>query len=212
MTELHGTYTDALGSTPIAIANNGEVLSTRIREVDFSGYSFDALAPAPGADAAALAGFVLLEGSLSQCLLEIDIPIGLRTDGAQLAGILRARIDMRGGPAAALQLQLTAEGLEARSLGATGYFEDALPQLKQQLPADVWPVNCFFCQFGDLNPYGAGLLGSMNCYRKLKAEYLAAQDKLDVVNLIERSDYTQEIWSCAEYAPRTRAVGYRGGI
>ncbi len=212
MTELRGIYTDPRGSVPIAIANDGKTLSTRIREVDFAGYSFDALAPASGTGVAALEGFVLREGSLSDCLLEIDIPIGLRTDSAQLAGTLHARIDLRHGPAVALQLELAAEGLEAKSLGATGYFEDELPQLKRQLPADVWPVNCFFCQFGDLNPYGAGLLGSMTCYRALKGEYLATRDKLDVVNIIERSDYTQEIWSCAEYAPRTRAVGYRGGI
>jgi hypothetical protein len=210
--EYQASYTDARGSAAIRFVNDGKILSTRIRGVDFSGYSFDGLEPAPETGAALLTGFPLRDGDLFDCVLEVAIPVALRIGETREPGLLHARIDLTGRPDLTVQLELKAAGLEVRSDGATGYFEDELPQLKRRLPSDAWPQTCFFCQFGDFNPYGGVMLGSMTCYRSLKDDYLATRNKLDVVAILDRSEYIQEIWSCGEYTPRTRAVGYRGGL
>ncbi len=90
-------------------------------------------------------------------------------------------------------------------------YEGAIPKIERQLPSGWFLRTCFNCQYSDYHVAGTMAFGSMYCFRRLKAEYLAVRSKIDYMKLDDsKVDGTQETYLCADFARRTPGTGYRG--
>jgi len=212
-----GIYTDQSGSVPITIRNDGRVLRTKIRGVDFWGYDFDGLSPEESTPAEELASFTFQHGDLCSCIIECDIPIPVVAGGEIAEGRLHVRLELgeptdRGGiDREALSLLLLVGGNTFTGSGRSGWFEDELLELQAGLPEGTYIKACINCAFSDYSPYGHGLFGNLACFRDNKEEYLAVTTKADIFRVWDtRTEYVQETYLCPEFRRRRPGTGYRG--
>ncbi|NJO92758.1 MAG: hypothetical protein HC831_30165 [Chloroflexia bacterium] len=90
-------------------------------------------------------------------------------------------------------------------------FEDALVELQNQFKGKYHFKNCFGCLYSDYSPYGNGFFGDLLCFRNCKSEYLRANSKSLLIDLIENQGVAvQETWCCKEFKERKMNTGYRG--
>ncbi len=90
-------------------------------------------------------------------------------------------------------------------------FEDALVELQNQFKGKYHFKNCFGCLYSDYSPYGNGFFGGLLCFRNCKSEYLKANSKSLLIDLIEKYGFAvQETWCCEEFNERKMNTGYRG--
>jgi hypothetical protein len=210
-----GAYTDARGRDDVLFLNDGETLRVTIRGIEFAGTDFDRLSPVDGR--AEHKDFTLHHRDLCACSFAFDIPIPVIVEGNEVSGRLHVELQI-GGPLSAggldrEQLKLTLEYGEHRvaSLGTSGWFEDELARIEEQLPKSVFMKACINCLYSDYSPYGHGLFGGMMCFRNIKAEYLQVKSKRDFFALHGRQDrFVQETHLCPEFSRRVTATGYRG--
>ncbi|MFF0743867.1 DUF6304 family protein [Streptomyces sp. NPDC004111] len=216
-----GWYRDRTGTQALTISTDGHHLHARIRDVEFTGASFDALLPSeePPPDGT---GFTLTgEGALCGCVLEWDIPMPVYDDGTVHRAALRClltlgRPDPAGGPDRThLGLALHFDGALYESGHASGDFEGALADIQRQLPAGSYLKSCLSCAFSDYFPAaGIPLLGGLGCFRDAKDEYRAAEGKDGVLQVWDRSSgFVQETHRCPDFERRPdgeRGTGHRG--
>jgi hypothetical protein len=210
-----GTYTDAGGRDDIAFLNDGGTLRVTIRGVEFTGSDFDGLSPVAGSTN--LGGFALHRDALCACSFAFDIPVAMIVEGSEISGRLRAELEL-GAPAPnggidREQLKLTLEYGDHRvtSSGTSGWFEDELARIQEQLPEAVFIKACINCLFSDYSPYGHGLFGGMMCFRNMKGEYLRVKSKRDFLAIHGRQErFVQETYLCPEFSRRVAGTGYRG--
>ena len=210
-------YTDRVGKEASSIANDGATLSMVVRGVVFEGSDFDSLEPVGETDPARLASFTLQQGSLCSCVIEADIPIPIATPGGTEDGILTARLEL-GNPASNggldrehLTLELRFGGRAFRSSGRSGWFEDEMLDVQNQLPPGTHLRACITCAYSDYSPVGHGLFGSLACFRDNKSEYLAVRSKADLFRIWgTMTGFVQETYLCPEFERRQPGTGYRG--
>jgi len=218
-TEYKGTYCDLHGSESVTVANDGEVLRLKIRGVAFSGPDFDRLSPSDGTSLEGIAKFTV-SGSNTLCSFELmlDIPIPVVVNQAETQGILHMNLQVghptpNGGvQCISLQLVLAVDDHTTKSSGQSGgYFEEELLDIERQLPEDVYIKGCVNCLYSDYSIVGNGMFGDMQCYRNMKADYLAAHSKAEWFELSKRCDTrVQEIYICPDFTLRIPGTGYRG--
>jgi hypothetical protein len=143
---------------------------------------------------------ILVEGIDTVADLKVDLHLGARKP-APHGGISNE----------SLKLALTFSDLRLLSSGNTGFFEDELLDLARQLPAGTSIKSCLFCQYSDYSPYGSGLIGSMMCFRNIKAEYSRVNSKEAFWGVHDRFDrQVQETYLCDDFTLRIAGTGYRG--
>lgn len=81
-----------------------------------------------------------------------------------------------------------------------GYFEDAFEQLERQLEGPRF-VHCLNCKYATYHPYGNSSFGCLLCFKQDKTAFTAAQDKFELLQLLERIKpvAVQETHHCAEF-------------
>jgi hypothetical protein len=217
MTTYPARYTDGHGTLDTTVTTDGHTLHLALRGVDFAGTDLDALAPDPHAPSARLASFTLNHQSLCACRLDLSVPVLVGGGESTAPGVLETRLDLgEPGPNGGLVHEYLAMrlvcgcGTYTRS-GTSGWFEDALTEIQAQLPPGLFLQACINCLFADYSPYGHGCLGSMMCFRNLKAEYLRVRTKDDLWAVHDRCDArVQETHLCPEFQRRVPGTGYRG--
>ncbi|MET9955819.1 DUF6304 family protein [Streptomyces sp. NPDC006339] len=116
-----GWYRDRRGAEAIVITADGSHVATRIRGIEYTGASFDALR-AEGEGGQALTG----------CVLEWDLPLPVLADGVTQQATLSCLLTL--GERADLSLTLHYGGAAFESGIAGGDFEEALSRVRRQLP------------------------------------------------------------------------------
>ncbi|MER7516150.1 DUF6304 family protein [Streptomyces sp. NPDC126499] len=116
-----GWYRDRRGAEAIVITADGSHVATRIRGIEYTGASFDALRAA-GEGGQALTG----------CVLEWDLPLPVVADGVTQQATLSCLLTL--GERADLSLTLHYGGAAFESGIAGGDFEEALSRVRRQLP------------------------------------------------------------------------------
>ena len=208
--EYSGTFADDRDTEAIRIVNDGHTLTTRIRDIEFSGTDFDGLEPAAEQTTLASTLFSLHLGSLGSCDISWTMPVLLSVAAGRIHAPLHVRLHL-GGRTETLALELHTPSGPIRSSGRSGWFEDELLDLVRQLPADVRLIACITCQFSDYNPVGHGLFGGLACFRDVKQDYLAVSGKEGIFAIWERqTELVQETFVCDEHSPRIPGTGYRG--
>jgi len=213
-----GGYADSRGKFPAVFANDGETFSMTVLDVTFRGQSLDDLDPDPETPPALLDGFTTSFG-LCACDISLAMPLPVLVEGIET--IANLNIDLHLGPPRPpphagvsnelLKLELAVLDIRLQSSGKSAWFEDELLDLAQQLPAGTSIKSCFFCQYSDYSPYGSGLIGSMLCFRNIKAEYSRVKDKEAFWTVHDRFDrQVQETYLCGDFRPRIAGTGYRG--
>lgn len=210
-------YTDAKGEVQTSISNDGETLRINIRGVEFTGTDFDSLQPADDATPDQLGLVSLNVGRLCSCQIECELPIPVYGNGQELTGKLTIVLQL-GDPAPnggrdrqELLLCLEVNEQSFAGSGISGWFEDELIEIQDQLPGDTYIRACINCLYSDYSPYGHGLFGCMMCFRNLKQEYLKIQSKDEFWSVHDRFDrMVQETYLCPEFKRRILGTGYRG--
>jgi hypothetical protein len=212
-----GTYRDGHGSESLIFRNDGTILSTFIRGVEFSGSDFDSLGPADATPEDQLASFSLCHFDLCSCIFTAEMTVPVVVSGSTIPGRLLVELDL-GAPAAHggiehehLRLTLAAGGFCASSAGTSGSFECELLDLQRQLSKDSYIQACINCLYSDYSPYGQGLFGDMLCFRNIKSEYLNVTSKKEFWAVHGREErQVQETYLCDEFKRRVPGTGYRG--
>jgi hypothetical protein len=213
-----GWYRDRHGSEQITIDNDGQLLTTRIRGVEFAGQDFDSLEPGSGS-VGPDASMSLSHGCLCACTMEWDIPVAVVADGVPIDGVLRCRLVL-GAPrqsppggldAEELTISLHTAGSVYRTQRPYGFFEFALDDIHRQLPADTYVKACITCAWSDYSPAGGGLFLGLACFRDVKDAYRTVRSKRDIFAIWDRrTEYVQETHLCPAFERRVGDVGYRG--
>ena len=217
MVRYPGTYSDARGSAPITIANDGETLRTEIRGVEFVSDDFDALSPVEDMPPEKLSSFTLNRRELCACVFTLEIPVPIVAHRSELQGKLHVTLEL-GSPSAnggidheRLQLVLTYAQERVVSSGESGWFEDELLDIQKQLHEDAFIKACINCLYSDYTPYGHGLFGHMMCFRNIKEEYLRVKSKEDFWEVHGQQErMVQETYLCPVFSRRLPGTGYRG--
>jgi len=197
--------------------NDGETLRMEIRGLTFVGKDFDALEPPQNVTADQLAQFRLSRNELCSCRIQCEIPITIQDNDARKDGCLSVEVIL-GEPTQTgaldredLRITLTCDHGKYSGSGKSGWFEDELLEIQEQLPADVYVVACINCLFSDYSPYGHGAFGCMMCFRNLKTEYLKVKTKKEFWSVHDRYDrMVQETYRCPQFERRIPGTGYRG--
>lgn len=213
--EYPATYTDKRGSETTTILNDSHELNILLREVTFTGVSFDDFEPRVDSDARLLQEFTLHLRSLCDCRITCQIPIStINGVGDAVLGV-----DLTLGEPTAngnldrenLLLTLDLDGQTYRSSGKSSWFEDELLELQKTMPGGNYFKACIGCSFSDYSPYGHGLFGAMACFRNSKEEYLRIKSKYELFDLWSRNaGRVQETFLCQEFEKRHPGTGYRG--
>ncbi|MFG3348051.1 DUF6304 family protein [Streptomyces sp. NPDC048018] len=116
-----GWYRDRRGAEAIAITTDGGRVAVRIRGIEYTGASFDALSAADEGGQA-----------LTGCVLEWDLPLPVLVDGTTQQATLGCLLTL--GERADLSLTLHYGGAAYESGVAGGDFEEALNRVRRQLP------------------------------------------------------------------------------
>ncbi|MGR8008342.1 DUF6304 family protein [Streptomyces hypolithicus] len=139
-----GWYRDREGSVAVTFTVNGRRLRTRIREFDFEGDHFNALAPVAGMPSDG-ARYTLSDGALCDCVLEWDIPVPVddadgRVRQATLSCLLALGRPLPDGTIDREHLALTLhfDGAAYESRRAERDFGHALAAIQQRLPEGAY--------------------------------------------------------------------------
>ncbi|GAA3391057.1 DUF6304 family protein [Streptomyces roseoviridis] len=116
-----GWYRDRRGAEAIVITAAGSHVATRIRGIEYTGATFDALRAADEGGQA-----------LTGCVLEWDLPLPVVADGVTQQATLSCLLTL--GERADLSLTLHYGGAVFASGIAGGDFEEALGRVRRQLP------------------------------------------------------------------------------
>lgn len=213
-----GSYADERGEFPAVFTNDGETFTMTVLGVTFRGGSLDTLEPDPETPAALLDGFITFHG-LRACDISLAMPLSVLAGGARAVADLKVNLHLSAPNPAPhswignelLKLELALPDIHLQSSGKSGWFEHELLDLARQLPAGISIRSCLFCQCSDYSPYGSGLIGSMMCFRNIKAEYSRVKGKEAFWAVHDRFDrQVQETYLCGDFAPRIAGTGYRG--
>ncbi|MFF8551825.1 DUF6304 family protein [Streptomyces sp. NPDC015501] len=195
-----GWYRDARGSEAVVLTTDGQRLRVRVRGADFEGESFDGLRPVAGGLPEG-GGPGPAGGTLTDCVLEWDLPLPVLVAGALRHATLGCLLSLRRDDPA-LHLALHLDGAVYESARAERDFTTALAALRRGLPEDVRLQTCSACAFsGPFPAPGRGLSGTLACFREAKDAYRGrAAGEGGVLDLWDRRSGTvQEIWSCREF-------------
>jgi hypothetical protein len=210
-------YTDRKGQELASITNDGKTLTMIVRGVQFQGSDFDSLEPTGEPDPALLSSFTLDKGYLCSCILETEMPLPVVTPHGVLEGVLTVHLELgdpepKGGiDREHLTLQLKVEDNLIASKGRSGWFEDEMLDIQQQLQQDTYIKACINCAFSDYFPGGHGLFGDLACFRSNKQGYLSVRTKRDLFAIWKTmTDCVQETYLCPEFERRVAGTGYRG--
>lgn len=149
-------YRDARGEEATTIFNDGRTLRMVVRSVEFSGPDFDGFEPPPRMEDAIGESFSLYDKSLTDCVLEWEMPIGMIIGDRDIEGRLTARLD-RGPPRPEPNRGITRENLhltllmERRSCRVMRHSRvllgrargDPGPAPRRRLDADLFHMRLF---------------------------------------------------------------------
>ena len=119
-------------------------------------------------------------------------------------------------PAQPWQIRLEFENQLVERTMTELHFESDYRLLEKGFGTVLPLKNCLGCAYSDYSPYGGDSIGTMNCARVCKSEYLKTQSKDDVMDLWEKHiddiEIVPEIYCCEEFVPRdsSKHIGYRG--
>ena len=209
------TYRDCHGSEAITFSSDGSQLQTVIRDIAFSGESFDSLTAAQASHLVNLT----VDDKLCNCRLDIAVPTRLLApDGLRIAELVfnlpLGQPDANGRlPQLKTRLSMQQPEFHIAISSETNYIESLLLDLIKQLPPAFKLENCITCGLSDYHPFGSGFFGDMACFRRYKEAYRQVKDKAALFDLWwgdVTPVTTQETYYCAEYEERPLNHGYRG--
>lgn len=217
MAIIPARYTDANTTEATTIDNDGKTLRMTIRGVEFTCSNFDAFWPPENAAPDQLRSFSLHRGYLCSCQIACEMSVPIHDNGKDSSGILAIELKL-GGPAGNLGLESEELSIALRyqesifeGSGRSGWFEDELLEIQQQLPDGTYIRACINCLYSDYSPFGHSTFGDMMCFRNLKEEYLKVKSKDQFWPVHDRCDLeVQETFLCDEFKRRIPGTGYRG--
>ncbi len=212
MKNFVGTFRDKCGLEKIDIQSSGTSLSVVIRNIEFTGPSFDSLTPSRETNL-----FELCHGDLCDFEMKIVIPVKLMTPrgtvdvGISVVFALGAANSYGNPTSFFVNLSLSQPEFKLRSGNDSGDFEGAMLSLASQLPAGFQLQTCVTCGLSDYSPAGNGCFGSLACFRDVPDEYRKVNSKSDIFALWDRlTEYVQETHYCPQFESRPKGAGYRG--
>lgn len=213
------TYRDRFGEVMTTLYNDGKHLRMTLRDVEFTGRSLDDWEPDAHVDATALQSFTFTRSGRELCayILEFAMPIPVVFQAESLQGTLHVHLTLGSATSTGgvdqeiLFLRLTVGDDTFASRGYSGWFEDELQDIQRQLPEGMEMHICFCCAYSDYHPVGHGLFGDLACFRNKKQEYLAINNKYELMKLWSTHiEDVQETYWCPEFEQRKPGTGYRG--
>jgi hypothetical protein len=194
--DVHGT---ALTSIRI---DDGHQMRLRIRGFDFAGqpHTLEPVLPLPPQAPFARSA----QGAVCNYTLEWRVPVLLdRAAGSQLSGYLHLRLDEADGGIAAV---LEADGTEYRSRWIQDRLDEALMDVRQQLPEGLRLRMCHSCGLAEYHDYAYGPFGDLACFRDTPDEVRARPVRLGSL-WQRRTEFVPETHLCPQFEPG----GGRGG-
>jgi hypothetical protein len=209
-------YKDRFGEERTSILNDGKTLSMTVRGVEFQGTDWDSLEPS-GQVSSVQHLFVLQQGNLCSCKIEVEMPIPVVVGDKTEDGTLEIELEL-GDPLPngsldkeTLLLRLRIGNQVFSSSSRSGWFEDEMLDLQRHLPSGTLMKACINCAFSDYSPYGHGLFGGLACFRDNKAGYRGVTSKGGLFKIWDTmTEFVQETFLCREFEKRTPGTGYRG--
>ncbi|HEY9260592.1 DUF6304 family protein [Chitinophaga sp.] len=207
-------YTDNAGIVITHFETDGKIMQFTLRGITFTGHDFDLLSLVNETDYVG-PGITLDQwGCLTNCTLEISIPIRIRQFQEEKMATLSFRLLLENGKINAydqLSLQIDEYNrLDYPDKNPDFLMEGILPFLKRDLPENVMLLCCFDCAFAHYSPGGNSAFGGMSCYKNVKTQVLQITNKSDFMALQdlyrEKINLTQETWYCKEFQPATPDV------
>jgi hypothetical protein len=207
-----GRYRDRYGEEEVIFEGNGRSIRVTIRGIVFEGIDFDDLVPVKARDVALASQFTFAGDSLSACEIELEIRLPVFTPHGEVPAMLWAVLVLgQQRPTERLKLRLHLPDRILESAGGSGWFEDELLDLQQQLSGGTYLKACINCAFSDYSPYGHGLFGGLACFRDQKEAYRRVTEKDDLFDLWDNlTEYVPETYLCPEFERRPPGTGYRG--
>ena len=162
--------------------------------------------------------FDLHDDFLCRCTFEVKIPISIvNKEEETSAGVITAHVEL-GEPSSIggldkedIKLDLEFNSWKIKSYGDSGWFEDELLEIQQQLPRGIYMKSCINCLYSDYSPFGYSSFGDMMCFRNIKDEYLKVKSKDDFWGVHDKFERkVQETYLCKEFKRRVPGKGYRG--
>ncbi|MBV6697778.1 DUF6304 family protein [Kitasatospora aureofaciens] len=216
---LPAVVTDRWGRVDTVLVNDGQTFSLLLRGNRFEGSSLDALELAGRLDEDGLPPDLTRLDELCSCTIEWSTPLQVAgPDGGRLPATLHGRVVLGDpGPSGGLDaLHVTLrldlpDGGTVETAAPWEDMEDALLDLRRQLPPGVRILACITCAHSDYSPAGSGFMGSMACFRDSKDTYRTVSGKPGLLAIWDhRTGFTQETFHCPEFEPRRPGTGYRG--
>jgi hypothetical protein len=203
-------YRDERGEVVTAIQNDGDVLTMKIRGIEFHGIDFEGFTPPHEVDRSICA---LKRGCLSYCTLQVDIPVPVVLGADTEDGILSAHLKLGDGPATGqrdpevLVLELRFDAHRFSSRGKSGLFEAETCDIQKQLPSEAFLKACVNCALSTYSPYGTCLFGRLSCFRGNKQAFLSVKDKDDLLAIFDtQTEFVQETYLCPEFQRRSYPI------
>jgi hypothetical protein len=209
------TYVDQFGEESITVVTDGNGLRTTIRGLALDGPSPDSLSGVDRSEQSQRRDLKFDgDGYLAQYAITLSMPVTVVGESGNVDGVIVATWDSRPGQkpqsgTPILKVEMAGQLLIVPA--GDEEYESAIPKIEKQLPGGTFLKTCFNCQFSDYHVAGNMAFGSMYCFRRLKAEYLAVRSKIDYMKLDDsKVEGTQETYLCPEFLRRTPGTGYRG--
>lgn len=208
-------YHDEHGDEEILIHNNGQVLTTTIRGIEFSYtdiFYIRLKEPQIARQHPSFHTFMVDDEDLYSFTVDYEMPILVVQDSRTQNAALHVHLEMSApdrlwNGQIQLRLSVGADSFQTRLINDD--IEVALLDLESALPQNTYLKCCFFCNFSDYSPYGKNAYGDMACHRNNKQEYLAVQTKRDYF-AVPVTETVQETYLCPEFEKRKKGTGYRG--
>ncbi len=213
-------YIDSIGEYETTIRNDGKTLRMKVRDVEFSGNTFDDFGiNREDLSQQELNLFSLDKyGELCDCTIECEIPVLIiYEEHKDLEAKLTIKLELgkvtdngwRDEDWAYLSLKY--KGFQFHTKGNGGWLEDNLVDIQKQLPDGYSFKNCFGCAFSDYSVYGHSFFGDMLCFRNIKDKYRKVFDKSEFLKIMDyHTETVQETYLCPEFEIRKTGAGYRG--
>lgn len=194
-------YTDTMGTEHCFFESDGKQLYINIRGCMLEGRSFDDLS-LQNTDAIVQPGITLHDGTLTNCRLQVTMPLLVSQHDATEAATLQIQMQLQQEKetmviACSIDVKDKTYQLPHQPFLS---FEYLLPALQKQLPQGLYIKSCLFCAYSNYSISGSEGFGTLICFKAIKEKIVAVNNK-EYYSAIpsEYGLFVQETYCCPEF-------------
>ncbi|WP_299312669.1 DUF6304 family protein [uncultured Aquimarina sp.] len=214
MRKYSATYQDRRGTETTVIKSDGSDMFLTLRDIDFEGHDFEMFTGEVDNTKFDYAMSADGSGDLTNFKITITIPTLFYNSLSNQTFTENLTVHIEVGETKTL-IGLDSEINSLRLVTSFGEFkvekklewmEDALIALQNQLPENIYLKTCLSCKYGNYSPFGNGMFGNVYCFKNIKEQLVAVNDKTDLLDIwtkeaMESGDIfsVQETFDCDEH-------------